>query len=160
MEFDEQYDKFKTRVLKYVLFKKRTEKEVIEKFSKYNETKYVNISEQQLEQYLQDVIVFLKENKYIDDNDYIRRFVNENIALKNSSIKKLKFKLREKGVDKYKIEDYFEKNDQELRQYEIQSAYNILVKRKDKEPEKNIQYLLRNGYNFDNIKIAIDMMDE
>lgn len=160
MEFDEQYDKFKTRVLKYVLFKKRTEKEVIEKFSKYNETKYVNISEQQLEQYLQDVIVFLKENKYIDDDDYIRRFVNENIALKNSSIKKLKFKLREKGVDKYKIEDYFEKNDQELRQYEIQSAYNILVKRKDKEPEKNIQYLLRNGYNFDNIKIAIDMMDE
>ena len=67
----EELDKLKTKVLKYVLYKKRTENEVREKFSDCDQDK------------LEDVIEVLKENNYINDKDYIERSIKEFKALKN-----------------------------------------------------------------------------
>ena len=50
----EEFDKQKTKVLKYILYKKRTEQEIRKKFSK-------TIDENMLE----DIIEYLKEAKYI-----------------------------------------------------------------------------------------------
>jgi SOS response regulatory protein OraA/RecX len=61
----EELDKLKSRVLKYVLYKKRTESEVREKFSQEDENK------------LEDVIQILKDNNYINDLDYIERSIKE-----------------------------------------------------------------------------------
>ena len=72
----ELFDKLKTKVLKYVLYKKRTEKEVRQKFSSSD----VN------QNMLEDVIENLKENGYISDEKYIERAINEFMALKNLSI--------------------------------------------------------------------------
>ena len=66
----EEFDREKTKVLKYVLYKKRSENEIRQKFSK-------NIEENLLE----DIIDYLKEAKYIDDKEYIRKTVNNFIAL-------------------------------------------------------------------------------
>ena len=62
----EEFDNAKTKVLKYILFKKRTEKEVRQKFSSSLD-----------ENLLEDVIENLKENGYIDDQNYIERAVKE-----------------------------------------------------------------------------------
>ena len=50
----EEFDKQKTKVLKYIIFKKRTEYEVRQKFQKTVE-----------KDLLEDIIQDLKENKYI-----------------------------------------------------------------------------------------------
>lgn len=50
----EEFDKLKTKILKYIMYKKRTEKEVIQKFS--------SSVDQNL---LEDVIEHLKEIGYI-----------------------------------------------------------------------------------------------
>ena len=92
----EEFDKAKTKILKYILYKKRTESEVRTKFS--------NVIEENL---LEDVIYYLKEAKYIDDKEYIEKIVNNFIALKNLSIVELKYKLKAKGLKKDEIEDYF-----------------------------------------------------
>ena len=56
LDYVEEYDKLKTKVLKYIIYKKRTEKEIRQKFSKTID-----------EDILEDIIDELKENGYIDD---------------------------------------------------------------------------------------------
>lgn len=141
----EEFDKQKTKVLKYVLYKKRSEQEIRNKFSSELE-----------EELLDDIINYLKETNYIDDKEYIRKTINNFIILRNLSIKEIKYKLLAKGLNKNDIEDYLEENKEEMQEYEIKSAKNIIDKKDNLEAEQMIQFLLRKGYNMDNIKKAIE----
>lgn len=141
----EEFDKQKTKVLKYILYKKRTEQEVRKKFSG-------TIDENMLE----DIIAYLKEAKYINDHEYIEKTINNFIALKNLSIKEIQYKLTAKGLCKDEIEDYLYENKEQLEQYEIKSAENILCKKSvSLEKEEIKQYLLKKGYRLENINKAI-----
>ena len=98
----EEFDKGKTKILNFILYKKRSENEVRRKFEKELD-----------ENMLEDIIEYLKEAKYIDDSEYIRKTVNNFIILKNLSIKELKYKLLAKGLNKNDIEDYIYENKEE-----------------------------------------------
>lgn len=131
----EEFDKLKQKVLKYIFYKKRTEQEVRQKF--------------QNEDYnmMEDMIEFLKEQKYIDDSDYIYRSINEYKALKNLSLKEVKYKLYQKGVDKSLVEDYFSENYEELYNYELKSAKNLYIKKaKEMEISDIKEFLYKKGY--------------
>lgn len=142
----EEFDKGKTKVLKYILYKKRSENEIRTKFSKEME-----------ENLLEDIIEYLKEAKYIDDKEYIRKTVNNYIALKNLSQRELKYKLLAKGLNKNDIEDYIYDNKEELEEYEIKSAGNIIYKKSTTlEKEEIKQYLLKKGYKTENIRKAME----
>ena len=142
----EEFYKGKTKILKYILYKKRSENEVRRKFAKELD-----------ENMLEDIIEYLKEAKYINDNDYIRRTVNNFIILKNLSIKELKYKLLAKGLNKNDIEDYIYENKEELEEYEIKSISNIIYKKSlFMEQDEIKQYLLKKGYKSENIKKAIE----
>ena len=95
--------------------------------------------------------------KYIDDNEYIRKTVNNFIALKNLSIKELKYKLLAKGLDKNDVDDYIYEKKEELEEYEIKSASNIIYKKANSlEQEELKQYLLKKGYKIENINKALE----
>lgn len=142
----EEFDKEKTKVLKYILYKKRSENEVRTKFS--------SIIDENL---LEDIIEYLKQAKYIDDKEYIRKTVNNFIALKNLSIKELKYKLLSKGLNKNDIEDYIYNNKDELEEYEVKSVSNIIYKKTTSMEQEEIkQYLLKKGYKLENINKAIE----
>ena len=146
----EEFDVNKTKVLKYVMFKKRTIQEIKSKFR--------NIIEENM---LEDIIEELKENGYISDEEYIRRAVNEFIALKNLSIKEIKYKLGTKGISNSLIEDYFAENREELEEYEQQSADKIAIKKSINMNEMEIkQYLIKKGYSENSIKEAISKIEE
>mgnify|MGYP001854230106 CR=1 FL=1 len=109
------------------------------------------------ENLLEDIIEYLKEAEYIDDKEYIRKTVNNFIALKNLSIREIEYKLYSKGIKKEDIEDYIYENKEELNQYEIKSATNIANKKSTSlEIEEIKQYLLKKGYNKENINIAME----
>lgn len=142
----EEFDKEKTKVLKYILYKKRSENEVRTKFSGTMD-----------ENLLEDIIEYLKQAKYIDDKEYIRKTVNNFISLKNLSIKELKYKLMAKGLNKNDIEDYIYENKEELEDYEVKSASNIIYKKANAMEQEEIkQYLLKKGYKLENINKAIE----
>lgn len=142
----EEFDKEKTRILKYILYKKRTEQEIRRKYSKEIE-----------ENLLEDIIEYLKEAKYINDNDYIERTINNFMILKNLSIKEIQYKLQAKGLTKNQIEDYFSENREELEEYEVKSAGNIIYKKSaSMETEEIKQYLLKKGYKSESINKAIE----
>ena len=91
----EEFDKQKTKILKYILYKKRTEQEVRNKFSSTMD-----------ENMLEDIIEYLKEAKYINDQEFIEKTVNNFMLLKNLSIKEIQYKLMTKGLNKNIIEYY------------------------------------------------------
>ena len=141
----EEFDREKTKILRYILYKKRSENEVRTKFKKSIE-----------ENLLEDIIEYLKEAKYIDDKEYIRKTINNFIALKNLSKREIQYKLLSKGLKKEDIEDYLYENKEELEEYEIKSAENIIYKKSTSMEQEEIkQYLLKKGYKSENINKAL-----
>ena len=141
----EEFDNEKTKVMKYIVYKRRTEKEI--------RTKFANVIEENL---LDDIIEYLKEAKYIDDSEYIERAINNIKQLKNLSIKEIKYKLLAKGIKKDDIEDYCYENKEELEEYELQSAKNIIFKKsKDYSEDELKMHLLKKGFKSDIIKEAM-----
>lgn len=143
----EEFDKLKTKVLKFVLYKKRTENEVREKFGQ-------EIDENKLE----NIIDILKENNYLNDKDYIERSVKEFKVLKSLSIKEINYKLQQKKVNKNLLDEYIYENREELLEFEIESAKNILRKKvKNQEDIEEVKrYLYNKGYMSESVSIAID----
>ena len=142
----EEFDKEKTKVLKYIIYKKRSEQEIRNKFAK-------TIDENMLE----DIIEYLKEANYINDKEFIEKTINNFKVLKNLSIKEMKYKLMAKGLNKEDIEDYFYENKEELEEYETKSASNIIYKKSDSMDQDEIkQYLLKKGYKMDSVNRAFE----
>lgn len=142
----EDFDEAKTRVLKYILYKKRTENEIKTKFGRTYQ-----------EELLEDIIEYLKEAGYINDDEYVLKTVNQICALKNLSIKEIRYKLLAKGISKDKIDDYMSENREEMLEYEEKSASTVAYKKSssmEKEEIKN--YLIKKGYTSESIKKALD----
>lgn len=142
-EFEEivEFDKLKTQVLKYVLYKKRSEAEVRQKFSKNAGI------------LLDNVVQYLKENDYINDNVYIEKAINELQRLKNLSIKEVEYKMLTKGINKSDLENYIYENIEELQEFEFNSAKNIFIRKKNLlEKEDIVIYLKKKGYTNQTIR--------
>jgi len=143
-----KFEKLKSKVLKYVLYKKRTEQEVRQKFAKELEENILN-----------DIIEELKENSYIDDYNYIERAVNEFVNLKSLSIKEVKYKLYSKGIKSSLIDEYISNNIDELQEYEEKSAYKLLVKKSISMEEDELRlYLLKKGYKEESIRNVFNLL--
>lgn len=145
----EEFDEAKTKVLKYILYKKRTENEVITKFGRMIQ-----------EELLKDVIDYLKDAGYINDNEYIEKTVTQFCNLKNLSLREIRYKLLYKGISKDKIEEYISENYEELEDYEKKSAKNIIYKKSTSmELEEIKQYLLKKGYSSESVKNAMEEIE-
>lgn len=131
----EKIDKLKTKMLKYILYKRRTEKEVLEKYK------------DEESDILEEAVETLKELGYIDDNDYVRRYIHDIMLLRNISIFEIKYKLYSKGISEDILDNYISKNEDMLEEYELLAARNILEKKKNtQEKEEIILYLKRKRY--------------
>lgn len=138
----DEFDKLKTKILKYILYKPKTEYEVRNKFS----DKYDKVV-------LEDVIKWLKKEKYIDDNENINLIIADYLENKNFSVKELIYNLNLKGISDEKIEEYCTLNKINLDLYEYNSAENIVQKKSNLLNKEQIKkYLLNKGYSYDIIK--------
>ena len=89
------------------------------------------------------------DNLIGDNNEWLekQKQVNEYMMLKTLSIRELKYKLLEKGLDKKLVEKYIEDNREELEEYEKKCIEKIRRKKAgNMEEEKINQYLFRKGY--------------
>lgn len=130
-----EFDAQKTKVFKYITYKKRTEQEVRNKFRGQIE-----------EQMLEEIIEYLKDARYIDDNEFIEKQVREYMNLKTMSITEMKYKLAAKGLDRKIIEQYVDNNYEELIEYEQRCIEKIKIKKSGDTEEEINQYLYRKGY--------------
>ena len=142
-----EFDNLKTKVLKYIVYKKRTEKEVRQKFSSSS----IN------QNLLDDVIESLKENGYINDESYIQRAMNEFLAINTLSLKEIRNKLYAKGLERDIIDTYFVNHEEQLDEYEITCAKKIAVKKQTQMEQSDIEnFLYRKGYTKESIRLAFE----
>lgn len=135
----EEFDQYKTKVMSYVLYKKRTEYEVRNKFCHTIE-----------EDMLDDIIEYIKEAGYINDAEYVKKLFSEYMTLKAMSIREIKNKVYSKGVYVDYIEDYISENKEALEEYELNSIKKIIDKKKNQaQPQKLMAYLLNRGFEPD-----------
>lgn len=142
-----EFDELKTKVLKYIVYKKRTEKEVRQKFSSSS-------VDQNL---LDDVIENLKENGYINDDSYIQRAMNEFLAINTLSLKEIRNKLYAKGLESDIIDTYFLNHEDQLEEYEKACARKIAMKKQTQMERQDIEnFLYRKGYSRESIQEAFE----
>ena len=137
------------KLMKYVLFKKRTIQEVRDKCKILGFT----------EEYIEEIIAYLIENGYLDDEVYVMKYILNVLKLKKKSVQEIKFDLLRRGIKEETIEKYVTV---EVREFECSSAIE-LAKKKYKECAdilKVKKYLMNKGYTRDAINKAIDTLNE
>lgn len=137
------------KLMKYVLFKRRTTKEVRDKCKLLGFT----------EEYINEIIAYLEENGYLDDERYVMKYILNIIKLKKKSIQEIRFDLMRRGIEERIIEKYIT---EDLKKFEVKSAME-LAKKKYKDCQdvlKVKKYLSTKGYSRDVINKAIDSLGE
>ena len=137
-----------SKLMKYVLFKKRTEHEVREKCKTLNYTS----------EYIDEIIDYLKEAEYINDEIYITKYISNLLKLKKSSVAEVKLDLMKRGIDFDRVDsDLIES----LYEHEKESAIYLASKKYKSGDtiEKIKRYLNGKGYTYSNISNAIDNLE-
>ena len=147
-EEEAKIEKLRNKMLKYIVYKKRTEAEIKQKFSEEDENM------------VEDAIEYFKELNYIDDSVYVERAIKEFIALRNLSIKEIVYKICQKGVSKSIVDDYVCKNKETMLEYEISSAKNIIKKKQGQEEQEIKNFLYKKGFMSESVNIAFDELDD
>lgn len=138
------------KLMKYVLFQKRTVQEV------KNKCKLLGYNDD----YTDEIILYLIENEYLDDELYVMKFILNTIKLKKRSAKEIKFDLLRRGVNEDIIDKYMDTP--ELNEYELSCAI-YLAKKKYKECDdvlKVKKFLLNKGYKIQIVNKSIDTLKE
>lgn len=139
--YEEEFDKLKTKMLKYIMYKKRTEKEIRQKFSNCDENM------------VDDAIEYLIEAGYISDKNYVERAIEEFVNINTLSLKEIKYKLMSKGVNTSLIEDYISLHYDRLLEYEAKCAQKIYYKKiNSMEKQEVIVFLMKKGYKEESIR--------
>lgn len=105
------------------------------------------------------IIPILEEKKYLNDEDYAKRYLRDAMNIKKYGKIKIRYMLMSKGIDKKTIEDAMENYDYEL---EYENALELLEKRisKNESDPKKIysakNYLQGRGFEFEIINFTVD----
>ncbi len=102
----------------------------------------------------------LSNHNLIDDKDFAQRWVESRRLLKSMSKRKLQLELRSKGISSDIIESVLSGS-----QEDETKALKDLVEKKRKtsryqDDQKLMAYLARQGFNYDDIKNALNNKDE
>ena len=105
------------------------------------------------------ILPILEEKKYLNDEDYARRYLSDALNIKKYGKIKTRYMLMSKGIDKKIIEKVMENYDYEL---EYINALELIEKRisKDETDSKIINsaknYLQGRGFEFEIINFTLD----
>lgn len=151
MEKTAEYIKARGKAIKYIMYKFRTEYEVRNKLLELGFEEKV----------ISKVIFDLIELEYINDEEYVKKFIESNIKSKKISKSMIKLKLKDKGIDVFIIDKYFIENDFD----EIETIKNMLFKKRFssdleyEEKNKIIAYCIRKGFKLNDVKKAIKELE-
>ena len=143
------YAKAYQKADRYIGFKMRTEKEVRNKL----------IEEGYSDEITERVIASMLKYKYIDDMSYAIMYAKDCRKLKKWGPERIKAELYKKGVKPEYIENALSESDTEDTEEIIDALLEKRIKNTPidlKEKQKHINFLLRRGFKYDDIKNVIE----
>lgn len=152
---EESIERAYSKVIYYLKYGHRTEKEIIEYLNKKEIAPKI----------IEEVIGRLKDIGYINDDIYIEYAITDYFNLNKKGPYWIKRKLQQKELEIEKIEKTIKKICTKERQidtlYEIiDREYRVLRESKNKKIQKITNKLYTNGYSFDIIKTSFDIFFE
>lgn len=160
IETESSFGKLYARALEYCLMRPHSAREIRDYlWRKTRTTKYKSRKGEIKERdgVIQDiadrVYTRLLDKGYIDDEKFARYWVENRNQTKGSSIRKLTAELRAKGIDAGVISEALEKSDRS----DDDELAKIIAKKRAKytDDQKFMQYLVRQGFGFDDIRQAL-----
>jgi regulatory protein len=107
------------------------------------------------EQNIERVVKRLYEHGYLNDEKFAAAFMRSKAATQNKSLRQLKLALRRKGISQEIITAAIAA---EENYSEAESLKKLIQKKRSRydDPKKLVAYLVRQGYNYDDVKLALD----
>lgn len=147
------YIKAQNTALKFLGYKMRTEKEVLDKL----------IKEQYSEEIIARVMEFLIKYDYINDREYCRRYIKETLKLRPKGIYMIKSELKAKGIDEDMADEALEEaqiDELGVAEMLLEKKYEGFAEMDQKELTRVYGYLQRRGFSFGIIKEAVAELAE
>ncbi|SHK44072.1 regulatory protein [Hathewaya proteolytica DSM 3090] len=151
---EDNFSKAKNTALKYISRCLKTESEVVKKLERAGFDEGTS----------QRVIEYMKSYNFVDDVEYTRLFIKEKI--KKYGVTKIKYDLRNKGVNEKIVEEQLNNNDlQEMDAVINQVASKKYQQLKSKHEDQYIvkrklaQFLLGKGYEYELINRTISKVE-
>lgn len=110
------------------------------------------------EQLISDIVNRLKEQGYLNDRKFAEAWIANRRLLKKTSKRRLFQELKQKRVDEHIISDVLEEDETD----ESEVLRELIAKKRTQsryqDQEKLIAYLARQGFNYGDIKAALEEM--
>lgn len=160
-------EKFLNKSFRFLSYRPRSEKELRDYLKK--KSSFDKVSEgqekQKLEQVINSTVARLKEQKFLDDREFAKWWIEQRTKVRPRALRIIKFELKQKGIEKDLVEDVLENSDLDL-ESEFDKALKLaqrrIVRYKKEDPkklyEKMARYLASKGFDFDIIKKVIDQL--
>ena len=149
---ENKYYELYNKAIKYISTKMRSEKEIYKKFKEYD---HKDISK---------VIDKLKEQGYLNNDEYIKAYINDSINLKMVGYYKIKNDLLELGLKEEDVIKYLDDIDNEIWHQKISKLADNMIKHNRKYSinflkQKIINNLISKGFSKEDIFAYLDTAD-
>ena len=161
LETESQFGKTYARALEYCLMRPHSAKEMRDYL--YRKTRDTRGKTGEMKKGVPPEIttrVFdrLVEKGYVNDENFTRYWVESRNVTKGASQRKLTAELRSKGVDQAIIERHLGESSRS----DTDELQKVITKKRVRYPDeqKFIQYLMRQGFRYDDVKQALESNDD
>lgn len=165
LESESQFGKLYARALEYCLMRPHSAKEVrdylwrktLAQKSRNRKTGEIKTREGVSKSNTERVFNRLVERGYINDESFTRYWIENRNQTKGTSLRKLQNELRAKGIESSIVDAVLSessRNDED-------ELSKVIAKKQSKysDEQKLIQYLMRQGFRYDDIKSALNQSD-
>lgn len=108
-------------------------------------------------------VEYLEENGYVDDYDYVCRYIHDAVKIKKRGLIRIKNDLKLKGIDGTFVEKVFYENNTDTEDvlYDLVCSKAPALNLDDiKQYQKLVAFLIRRGFNYSEISKAISSYRE
>jgi regulatory protein len=166
LETESQFGKLYTRTLEYCLMRPHSAKEVRDYL--YRKTRTTRTRQRTTGEIVERpgvpvavaerVFARLVEKGYVDDEKFTRYWIENRSQLKGASRRKLQLELRAKGVDSSTIVRIMAESERS----DSDEIAKVIAKKQRLYPDRQkfIQYLMRQGFRYDDITTALSGGDD
>lgn len=149
----DEFEGFYNKALKFLSFRPRSEKEVKDNLLKKNASSSV----------IDLIIKKLREQKFLNDREFTKWWIEQRTLVKPTGKRIIKVELKRKGIDKELVDEVLD-GMEDLVHDELELARGLVQRKinryRNLDRQKVYQrlggFLSRRGFDYDNIKKAID----
>lgn len=162
----DNFEKLLGNSYRFLSFRPRSEKEVREYLrKKISNLQFPIYNFKNQEELISSIINKLKEQKFLDDFEFVKWWIEQRSKIKPKALKFIIFELKQKGISKELIEQVLEDGNFVI-ESDFDKAKKLAEKRieryknedSQKKYEKMVRFLASKGFDYDTIKKVIDQI--